>query len=451
MNKEKVKKNVCTICGRPPHKKSKYCIYHAKPEEKAKEEFIEALKKYIQEIKEENKDCNFGRFIFIGEIDFKEDLNITIFKEANFLSATFEGDTSFWRATFEGYADFRQVTFKGDAIFWKATFKGDIDFSGATFEEDIDFSGATFEEDINFKVKYFVKGINFSRVSILSVKKLNLKSGNHEGIISFERAYLENVYLDIELGKGVLIDFADALLKNTMIKKRQIENHILQEKKKNYSEAQQVFLLLKNNFHSIGRYNDESWSYIKERDMEKLSYSFANPEKTTIPMRIINEIYQDTSKKKNIFYRFILRIKSFIKWFFSKKFLNWFNLTISSFIYSYGESPWKVIRFASIAIVLFALIFNRYGIITTGYKLNFLEEYLKRTESNWDILEYLGPISGNFWNCLYFSVITFTTLGYGDFQPLEGLSRFFASLESALGAIAIALFVYTLARRTGGR
>ena len=252
-----------------------------------------------------------------------------------------------------------------------------------------------------------------------------------------------------------MIDFADALLKNTKIKKRQIENHILQKKKKNYSKAQEVYLLLKNNFQSIGRYNDESWAYIKERDMEKLSYSFANSEKIAIPqrnyMRIIHEIYQDTSKKKNIFYRFILRIKSFIKWFFSKRFLNWFNLAISSFIYGYGESPWKIIRFASIAIVLFALIFNRYGIITTEYKLNFLEEYLKRTESNWDILKYLGPISGNFWNCLYFSVITFTTLGYGDFQPLEGLSRFFAGLESALGAIAIALFVYTLARRAGGR
>ena len=451
MNKEEKNSNKCPICGRPTHKESKHCIFHASAKEKTEKEFKKALKEYIQEIKEKNKYCNFGRFIFIGEIDFKEDLNINIFKETNFLRATFDGDTSFWGATFEGYADFRQVIFKRDAIFWKATFEGDIDFSGATFEGDIDFSGATFEGDIDFKVKHFVKSINFSRVSILSVNKLNLKSENNEGIISFERACLENAYLDIELGKDVLIDFSDALLKNTMVKKRQIENHILQEKKKNYSEAQQVFLLLKNNFHSIGRYNDESWAYIKEKDMEKLSYSFANPEKTTILMRLTNKIYQDTSNKKNIFYRFILRIKSFIKWFFSKKFLNWFNLTISSFIYGYGERPWKVIRFASIAIVLFALIFNRYGIITTSYKLNFLEEYLRKTESNGYILKYLGSISGNFWNCLYFSVITFTTLGYGDFQPLEGWSRFFAGSEAFIGAFMMALFVYTFARRTGGR
>jgi hypothetical protein len=52
---------------------------------------------------------------------------------------------------------------------------------------------------------------------------------------------------------------------------------------------------------------------------------------------------------------------------------------------------------------------------------------------------------------LYFSVVTFTTLGYGDFQPAVGLSRFFASLEAIIGAFTMALFAYTLARKTGGK
>lgn len=71
-NKEKVKSNVCPICGRPTHKKSKYCIFHASAEEKTETEFKRALKKYIQKIKEEDKEYNFERFIFIGDIDFKK-------------------------------------------------------------------------------------------------------------------------------------------------------------------------------------------------------------------------------------------------------------------------------------------------------------------------------------------------------------------------------------------
>jgi hypothetical protein len=70
---------------------------------------------------------------------------------------------------------------------------------------------------------------------------------------------------------------------------------------------------------------------------------------------------------------------------------------------------------------------------------------------NISTLRYLGPILGSFLNCLYFSVVTFATLGYCDLQPAIGLSRFFVSLELIIGAITMVLFVYTFARRTGGR
>ena len=57
----------------------------------------------------------------------------------------------------------------------------------------------------------------------------------------------------------------------------------------------------------------------------------------------------------------------------------------------------------------------------------------------------------NFPDSLYFSLITFTTLGYGDFRPLEGWGRILAGSEAFIGAFMMALFVYTFARRTGGR
>ena len=41
---------------------------------------------------------------------------------------------------------------------------------------------------------------------------------------------------------------------------------------------------------------------------------------------------------------------------------------------------------------------------------------------------------------LYFSVVTFTTLGYGDFTPV-GWSRPFAAVEAFNGAFMIALFI----------
>ena len=60
-------------------------------------------------------------------------------------------------------------------------------------------------------------------------------------------------------------------------------------------------------------------------------------------------------------------------------------------------------------------------------------------------------VTRNFPDSFYFSLITFTTLGYGDFRPLEGWGRILAGSEAFIGAFMMALFVYTFARRTGGR
>jgi hypothetical protein len=192
----------------------------------------------------------------------------------------------------------------------------------------------------------------------------------------------------------------------------QIENHILQEEKKEFTKAKQVYLLLKNNFHSIGKYDDESWAFKKEKDMER---------------------------KSNCHF------KTLHKWIWSC-FLNG--------IFGYGIQPFKVITSAIVIILLFALSFGLVGIanpeiielrgITVNQNTgNIVDSASKGLLKN--------NVIRNFPDSLYFSTITFTTLGYGDFRPLEGLGRILAGSEAFIGAFMMALFVYTFARRTGGR
>ena len=667
MNKEEKSPNKCPICGKPAHKESKYCIFHASAEEKTKDDFKKALREYVKKIIEEESNYNFEKFIFIGNIDFKKDFNIDIFKNAKFIKTTFEGfagfrgatfmgdtdfrgatfgksnsfqeatfernahfdgatfernahfdgatfegnahfdgatfegdtdfimatlkgnayfldatfegyatfsgttfkgdtdfmritfegnayfcratfernahfdgatfkgdanfesailkggagffgttfkgDTYFIRITFEGKADFLSATFEGNAHFDGATFKGDTDFrskifvgnvyftfatfegkadfTGATFKistefkgttfksnsnfEDVTFNGhttyfanaifegnanffvvkfkgntnfndaifiedayfekATFEGDADFRLKYFAKILNFSKIKTFSGKKLSIRLNNEEGKISFDRAYLENIYLDIELAKDALIDFTGALLRNTKIKKQQIENHILQEKEKKFYEAQEIFLLLKNNFHSIGQYEDESWAYKKEKDMERLSQSFP--------------YYKATLKNEN-------KKESFpiIKWIQKGNFKKWITLAFSNVIYGYGEKPWNVVKTALAIIIIFALSFSLIGIGNPEI-IELKGTAIHSDSGNIADLASKGFLKNNeirnFPDCLYFSLITFTTLGYGDFRPLEGLGRILAGSEAFLGAIMMALFVYTFARKTGGR
>jgi hypothetical protein len=66
-----------------------------------------------------------------------------------------------------------------------------------------------------------------------------------------------------------------------------------------------------------------------------------------------------------------------------------------------------------------------------------------------------GNVVSNARTCFYFSVVTWTTLGYGDFRPTAAL-RLIAASEAILGYFAMALFVagvvYVMgARRTADR
>ncbi len=288
-----------------------------------------------------------------------------------------------------------------------------------------------------------------------SGKEIKIKINNKRGKIFFERACLENTYLELEIVEGVLIDFTGALLRNTKIERDSVENHILEEKWNNYHEAKENYLLIKNNFHSIGQYEDESWAFKKEKDMERKSHWYFSVKKgikeniyyegalETLPDPII-EKNKSIYKEKEI---------SFFKWIIGKHFKKWFYSVVANIVYAYGEGLWNVVITAGVLIILFACLFTLVGI------------------GNPEIIELHGkihPIPGTdmriasegvlkntkimqFSDSLYFSLITFTTLGYGDLRPLEGLGRILAGSEAFIGAFMMALFVYTFARRTGGR
>lgn len=63
-------------------------------------------------------------------------------------------------------------------------------------------------------------------------------------------------------------------------------------------------------------------------------------------------------------------------------------------------------------------------------------------------LKLNGHVSGPVTN-LYFSVITITTLGYGDITPTGTLSQCLAAIESVLGIILIGLFLNSLSHQHG--
>lgn len=123
----------------------------------------------------------------------------------------------------------------------------------------------------------------------------------------------------------------------------------------------------------------------------------------------------------------------------------------------YGISPWRVIASALAVIVAFGLAYPLTGgiqetIKTSTRGANATVDKPTQTETLiWTISDVtqagLSEMVGAFLKSLYFSIVTFTTLGYGDIQPVGNLARALAGIESLLGALLTALLVFVLSQR----
>ena len=146
----------------------------------------------------------------------------------------------------------------------------------------------------------------------------------------------------------------------------------------------------------------------------------------------------------------------------SRVFRNLFGL-----LAGYGERPARVMGASIITVVLFAFLFLHNGIVAEvpdGADLIPRYDPLKSGDLSRVIIQRPlfeswtkpTPVLSKaeraqdrkaFLLCLYSSCVTFTTLGYGDTQPLGSASRFCASVEAYTGAILAGLFLVTVFRR----
>jgi len=101
---------------------------------------------------------------------------------------------------------------------------------------------------------------------------------------------------------------------------------------------------------------------------------------------------------------------------------------------AYGEDAWRVAKTAALVVLLFAVILGCCGI---GVSPN--------TNAGTEVSQV--PFPREFGSALYFSTVTFTSLGHGDLFPINGWGRFWSGVEVACGAVLMSLFLVCIVRK----
>lgn len=161
---------------------------------------------------------------------------------------------------------------------------------------------------------------------------------------------------------------------------------------------------------------------------------------------VVLKIHNILHKKGAVFEDYIslslIIIFGIIHFFWGESFNPFFTIFVAAlFLYSIGLIP----RLKSIAASksIFSFLFNYLFFIIVLIVL--FGGFYYSHDSDFSING--NPTSISFFDSLYFSAMTFTTVGYGDFSPL-GINKLASSIQAILGLVLnIAFIGYILASR----
>ncbi|ESP87450.1 pentapeptide repeat-containing protein [Candidatus Halobonum tyrrellensis] len=116
---------------------------------------------------------------------------------------------------------------------------------------------------------------------------------------------------------------------------------------------------------------------------------------------------------------------------------------LSRWVMEYGSNPWRVVAVSAVVITVFGALYPIVGgIQDTMSDRSAIGFFSADVPADAPVWYFTGP----FLKGLYFSVVTFTTLGFGDIKPVGAWARFLATTEAVLGSVLIALLVFVLSR-----
>ena len=398
----------------------------------------------------------FSNSQFFGKVYFRSTkfLNFITFDSADFLS---ESVVDFYDAEFSEYVDFKRSNFFGKVKFNHAKFSEEISFIETIFHENfdkVDFEKTKFLKKVEFNKAMFLRDANFNKCTFFEdavfdeakfLKTVTFIKGKFSGRTSFKHTEFFNI-----------VDFSDSILAG--------------KTDFNPTKSEMVFfnntffleyVKIKANLTQCNFYD----SNIENVDLTGSSWAINNKKNIIIfeewegrlSWKELEDIYRHLKQSHQKHGDYSLAGEFYYKEMECRgKQLTGFKkfawIVLFERISGYGEKPSNVV-WSSVYIIFVSAFFYFYcGIEFIGssvlkvpphlLKYNFSPNYIG---IQW-VMGNIDKVFNDFLLCLYTSVITFTTLGYGDVHPI-GYSRIVASVEAIFGIFMTALFIFVFTRK----
>ena len=495
---ERVLEHSCSLEAEPD---KDYCIWHSERDDKTTDEIKQVLSDENRTICEPNlkdstlENLDLSNYTFLwGDFDNSNIIRVDVsytticlcsfadatIKQADFTEANLSG-TRFVDATFQKPNSSHQRT-----TFSEATCVG-TNFIDADFRSPAIFDGVEFDRSTELCRNLIDANLTNADLSETVFTNLTLTGANLRGAnlssaeidADFTNADLTNIYAfdadlsDSELERAVLdganlqsADLRGAKIHSAVISDAVIDHDTKLDKISPYETTAQNE---QNQDSKIEHINRAIWSYnslsklSKENALSKQAQQYYIKEKElkrrlnwlelcgTIPTRFDGIIGSMETKVKIIHQIFTGSDESNASGDSEDEFkrrqlsqgkllLKSVKMEVSRLTIKYGEGHWNVLFSLGIVALLYSFVYPIWGLKQGG-------NILKHTVSLEDILFGSVYVDWDLWfSSIYFSIVTFTTLGYGDIQPI-GFARYIAASEAVIGASLMALLVFVLGRR----
>jgi uncharacterized protein YjbI with pentapeptide repeats len=366
----------------------------------------------------------FEEDVDFSNTEFRKDIVFsgTSFSSKNdfFLGANFAGNVEFSDTNFAGYTNFRDANFAGDANFWDANFAGDADFSYANFASRATFRNASIFRvltNVNFRDANFASNATFRDANFAGLA--NFEGANFDGNADFWDANFAGytIFSDTNFAGNAnfgFVNFADYVEFRDANFASRATFDSTEFNKGHFTRA--TFTTVSLDESEFNQMKVE-WSSLKD------ALVFDGP----IYIKLIKhfrgvEQFEDADAA---YYQYRRLSQASKKWSYSK-----LMDVVAGASCGYGVKPARPLIWAFVLIMVFTLVYWR----GKGIKRLKENDGDKNRVSRW----------AAFYNAFYFSVVTFTTVGYGDWYP-EDRYRIVVMIEGVLGWLLLALFIVTLA------